>query len=212
MRRLLWAVPLSFLVVGCLAADPGVEGLTRGEFKEGGATGFDGGTQGDGGDAGAPDGAAEAAVDSGTTTTAFSGAGTYTATQPNTTAVQYHQNNGVGVTPGKNQDCLGCHKMGGSGKVFLFAGTVFQDQNGNTPAASEEVRVRGNDGKGFSAHSDSDGNFWYEPGTGESIAFNAQTGVRDGTNTVLMTGAISKASCNASGCHDGSTQAYLHIP
>lgn len=212
MRRPAWALGLSFLVVGCTVADPGVEGLIRGEFKDGGSA-FEGGPLGDAsGDAKADGAPTEGGTDSGTTTTAFTGAGTYTATQPTTTAATYHNNNNVGVTPGKNQDCLGCHKMGGPGTTFLFAGTVFQDQNGTTPAVSKEIRMRGTDGKAFSAHSDTDGNFWYVPGTGEALAFPAQSGVRDGTNTALMTGDLTVTSCNASGCHDGTTQAYLHLP
>jgi hypothetical protein len=207
MSRPWWALGLSFLVVGCTVADPGVEGLTRGEFKDGGSS-FDSGPAGDGGAEAGDAGDAEA----GPSTNAFTGAGAYTNTQPVTSAVTYHNNNNVGVTPGKNQDCLNCHKQGGAGVTFLFAGTIFQDQNGNTPATGVEVRVRGSDGKPFSSHSDSDGNFWYQPGTGESIAFPAQSGARDGTNTVLMVANLTAASCNAGGCHDGTTQAYLHVP
>jgi len=209
MRRPVWALSLSFLVLGCTAADPGVEGLTRGEFKDGGVIPVDSGLPP--GDA-AVDAPSDGGSDTGGTTTAFSGDGTYTSTQPTTSAVTYHNNDNVGVTPGKDQDCLSCHKMGGAGPVFLFAGTVFSDTNGTTPAVAKEIRVRGTDGKAFSAHSDADGNFWYEPGTNESLAFPAQSGVRDGTNTALMVGAISAASCNTSGCHDGNTQAYLHLP
>lgn len=210
MRRPLFALVLSFPLVACLAADPGVEGLTRGEFTDGGSHP----DAGKPGDAGQTDGSSQgdAAGDGSTAANAFTGATAYAATQPPTRAVQYHQNGNVGVTPGKNQDCLSCHKMGGPGPVFLFAGTVFQDQNGTTPAAAKEIRVRGSDGKAFSTHSDSDGNFWYEPAVGEAIAFPMQAGVRDATNTALMTTTQTASSCNASGCHDGTTQAYLHLP
>ena len=206
-----------FLALACSATDPGVEGLTRGEFSDSGPLG-DGTTSGDGGgntdgsptgDSGNPQ---DSASDSTTGTTAFTGASAYASNKPATSAVTYHNNNNVGVTPGKGQDCLSCHKMGGSGPQFLFAGTLFQDMNGTTPAVDKEVRVRGNDGKAYSAHSDDNGNFWYLPGMGEALAFPAMAGARDATNTSLMNGALAAASCNASGCHDGTTQAYLHIP
>ncbi len=205
-----------FLVVGlcggCGASDPGVEGLTR--FVEGGAPPGDGaagdankdGALGDAGQTG------DSGADATTSTTAFTGDTAFASNKPATSAVTYHTNNNVGVTPGKDQDCLSCHKMGGAGPQFLFAGTIFQDVNGTTPAVDKEIRVRGSDGKAYSAHSDADGNFWYLPGTGEAIAFPAQPGARDATNTALMVGTLTASSCNAGGCHDGNTQAYLHIP
>jgi hypothetical protein len=193
-----------------------VEGLTRGEFAvdaspDVGVIAIDSGPKPDGGtnkDGSATDGAA----DTGGTTTAFTGAGAYSSNKPATSAVTYHTNNNVGVTPGPGQDCLGCHKMGGSGPTFLFGGTLCADQNCNARAVDKEIRVRGSDGKAFSAHSDDDGNFWYLPGTGEAIAFPANSGARDGTTTALMNGTITMASCNSGGCHDGSTQAYVHLP
>ena len=204
---------LSFPLVACLAADPGVEGLTRGEFSEGGA-GFDSGPAGDGGGDSATDAPpGDTGTDGTTSTTAFTGAAAYDATkQPPTSAVTNHNNDNVGITPGKNQDCLSCHKMGGAGPVFLFAGTVFQDMNGATPAVAKQICVLGNDAKSHCAYSDTDGNFWYEPGTNETLVFPAQSGIRDGTNTELMTNSLSASSCNATGCHDGTTQAYLHLP
>lgn len=202
-----------FLTLACSYEDPGVEGLTRGQFAqdaspEVGSTGDSGpkpdaSKDGSGGDTGA---------DTGGTTTAFTGDTAFATNKPATSAVTYHNNNMVGVTPGPGQDCLGCHKMGGSGPVFLFGGTVCADMNCNARAVDKEIRVRGSDGKAFAAHSDDDGNFWYEPGTGEAIAFPAMSGARDGTNTALMTGTISMGSCNSGGCHDGSTQAYVHLP
>jgi len=215
MSRLRLALGLSFLVLGCTQADPGVEGLTRGEFKDAGGPPL--GDAAPSADA-AKDGAGatdSGGGDSGTQTTAFTGAGAFASTTPTTSAVDNHNNNGVGVTPGKGVDCLSCHKNGGAGTEFLFAGTLFADQNGNTPLTGKEIRVRGSDGKAYSAYSDADGNFWYKPGNGEAIAFPAQTGARDGTNTALMVEnltATNGSSCNAGGCHDGNTQLYIHLP
>ena len=208
MRRICFGFGLSFLLLACNAQDPGVEGLTRGEFnQEGGLPSSDAG----GADAAPKEGGADAS-DGSTVATAFTGAPTFTSTTPPTSAVMQHNNNNIGVTPGKGVDCLSCHKQGGAGTPFLFAGTVFQDQNGNTPASGKEIRVRGTDGKGYIANSDSDGNFWYKPGTGETVAYPAQSGARDATQTALMVATITAGSCNANQCHDGNTQLYIHLP
>jgi hypothetical protein len=191
-----------------------VEGLTRGQFAQD-ASPEVGNPTGDSGpktDGGTKDGSTTDAAPEAGPPTAFTGAGAYASNKPATSAVTYHNNNMVGVTPGPGQDCLSCHKMGGSGPQFLFAGTICADQNCNARAVDKEVRVRGNDGKAYSAHSDDDGNFWYLPGTGEALAFPANSGARDGTNMALMVGTITAASCNTGGCHDGSTQAYVHLP
>ncbi|HEY1955111.1 MAG TPA: hypothetical protein VGH28_05850 [Polyangiaceae bacterium] len=209
MSRLGLALGLSFLVVACDATDPGVEGLTRGEFTEAGSPIGDGAPPS--GDA-AKDGASSEAGDGAAVTTAFTGEGAFASNPPTLDSVTQHNNDMVGITPDKTQDCLSCHKMGGAGPEFLFAGSVSSDTAGNNPAAGVEIRVRGSDGKAFSAYSDAEGNFWYEPKAGESLAFPAQAGVRDGTNTALQKSTLSASSCNAGGCHDGTTQAYLHLP
>ena len=204
--------PAVALLAACAATDPGVEGLTRGEFLESGTP-----PQQQGGSDSRPvsDGAAsdssstDAGLDVGAQASVFGGDGTYASNLPGTTAATFHMNNAVGVTPGLGVDCLTCHKNGGSGKEFLFGGTVFQDMAGTMPAADTEVRVLGSDNVGYSAHSDTDGNVWFVKGA-TGIAFPAQSGVRDGTNTVLMVNSLSAANCN--GCHDNTTQAALHIP
>jgi len=208
-------VIVCFLALGCSAPDPGVEGLTRGEFSEGGLSGDGSTPAGDASDATVGTDATN--TDSGGDATASENAFTgdtsaYAANPPATSAATFHQQNNVGVTPGKNQDCLSCHKMGGAGPQFLFAGTIFQDMQGNTPAADIEVRVTGSDNKGYSAYSDTDGNFWYMPQANQAIAYPAYDGARNANTTVLMTQTATASSCNASGCHDGTTQAYLHIP
>lgn len=214
MRWTFGPLCVCFLVVACSYSDPGVEGLTRGEFAvdaspDVGVIAIDSGSKPDA----AKDGSSsDGAADTGGTTTAFTGAGNFASNKPATSAVTYHNNNMVGVTPGPGQDCLSCHKMGGSGPTFLFAGTLCADQNCNARAVDKEIRVRGSDAKAYSAHSDDDGNFWYLPGTGEAVAFPAMSGARDGTNSALMVGTVSMGSCNSGGCHDGNTQAYVHLP
>lgn len=193
-----------FLLSACSAADPGVEGLTRPLGGADGGTVGDGGKPGDGG-AGGSDAGSEAAAPSG----AFTGAGAYASQQPAQTAAMYHNDNNVGVTPGKGTACLSCHKQGGSGTEFLFAGTIFQDKAGTMPAADVEVRVRGIDGSGFLSHSDADGNFWFKKGQNDNLQFPAQTGARDTAQTALMGGSLTATDCN--GCHSQSTDA-LHLP
>ncbi len=92
--------------------------------------------------------------------------------------MQFRNNNNVGVTPGLGQDCLTCHKYGGSGTEFHFGGTVCQDKAGTMPAVDEEIRVLGSDNVGYSAHSDANGNYWFKKGA-TGIAFPAMSGVRD---------------------------------
>ena len=201
-----------FLAVGCSYADPGVEGLTRGQFAvdaspEVGPTGDSGSKPDSGGNK--DSGPTDAGIDTGGPTTAFSGAGAYASNKPATSAVTYHNNNGVGVTPGLGVDCLSCHKNGGPGVEFLFGGTAFQDKAGTMPLADVEVRVLGSDNVGYSAHSDNDGNYWFKKGA-TGIAFPAMSGARTSTQTVLMSGNITVSNCN--GCHDTNTTDALHVP
>lgn len=212
MRGRAGLVFTGFLVISCSATDPGVEGLTRGQFSDSGSNGDgslgDGGKKPDGavGDSGNP---LDSGSDSTAAATAFTGAGAFVSNQPPTTAVQFHMNNNVGVTPGLGQDCLSCHKNGGSGTEFLFGGTVFQDKAGTMAAADKEIRVLGSDNVGYSAHSDADGNYWFKKGA-TGIAFPAMSGVRDAAQTALMSGNITVSNCN--GCHDKNTTDPLHIP
>ena len=167
--------------------------------------------------AGAPDAKADAsAVDSAAPDAApavngFSGAGAYASDKPPTTAAQAHKANNVAVTPNKSAACLSCHGPNGNAPLFLFAGSVYQDKAGTTPAVDVEVRVRGNDGAGYSAHSDADGNFWYVQKQGDSIVATAYTGARDGSKTSLMNGGLAQnVDCN--GCHGGGTTDPVHLP
>jgi hypothetical protein len=197
---------------GCSYTDPGVEGLTRGEFAVDASPDVyvPTGDSGPKTDAGPKDSsAADAPVDTGGTTTAFTGAGAYASNKPATSAVTYHTNNNVGVTPGLGVDCLSCHKNGGAGVEFLFGGTVFQDKAGTMPLADVEVRVLGSDNNGYTAHSDNDGNYWFKKGA-TGIAFPAMSGARTSAQTVLMSGNITVSNCN--GCHDTNTTDALHVP
>jgi hypothetical protein len=196
--------------VACSAADPGIEKLTRGQ-----------GTIGDSGinpnfDSGGPKPDGSSGMDSGGmmmdsgAVNAFTGAGAYMSGQPATSAKQQHTTNMVGVTPDKTQACLTCHKNGGAGVEFMFAGSIFTDQAGTMPAANYEVRVRGSDGVAYIAHSDADGNFWFKKGMA-NLQFPANSGGRNMSATALMMGTITTGDCNDGGCHAGN-QGAIHVP
>lgn len=209
MRLGLWSFAgfAAIFALACSAADPGVEGLTRqGQKYDGGGpnpiadSGANPDTGGPPPDSGTPD--------SGGGPTAFTGANPYVSQQPATSAKQQHTNNGVGVVPNQMQKCLDCHKQGGSGAVFLFAGTAFADMNAAAPAANKEIRVRTkSNGTGYIAHSDADGNFWFSANI--AGAYPAQTGIRDGAKSLLMNGDIADGNCN--NCHDGGGTKVVYL-
>lgn len=199
-------------MIACSATDPGVDGLTRANLAatpvgdSGAQPGKDGGV-GPNKDGGGNPLDSSMAPDANTTTDAFTGAGAYASGMPTTSAVTYHQNNGVNTTPGKGVACLGCHN--GNAKDFLFGGTVFKDKAGTVPAANVEVRVRGSDGTGYLTHSDADGNFWLAKNN-NTIMTPALTGVRDSMKTSLMSGNITDTNCNS--CHDSNNTDAIHLP
>jgi len=139
---------------------------------------------------------------------AFSGTGGWASAPPALFAQAQH---GFSLA-GRN--CADCH--GGtspsSGKRFDFAGRVFADPNGTTPAADVEVRVVDHNGVGTSVHSDADGYFWHLASA--DLAIPAMAGARNGSATSLMVGALSdpvkRGGCN--GCHNGTTTTHLHVP
>jgi hypothetical protein len=157
--------------------------------------------------------AATAAPDSGSPdatlpTSAFAGTGAYASAPPAISAQGQHGFSLVG------RNCADCH--GGtspsSGRRFDFAGRVFADPNGTTPATDVEVRVVDHNGVGASVHSDANGYFWHSAQT--DLAIPAMAGARDANTTSLMVGALSdpvkRGGCN--GCHNGTTTTYLHVP
>lgn len=208
-QRLRLGLFAGLLATACSAADPGVDGLTRPGSK------YDGGQSGDG-TAPKPDGGAadsgnqpEAGSDATAAATAFTGAGAYASQQPATSAAMTHSNKGVGVVPDKDAACLSCHKNGGSGTAFLFAGTAFLDKAGTMVAADHEIRVRSSaDGTAYIAHSDADGNFWFKLAIPANF-YPASTGLRDSAKSSLMTGAINGGDCNS--CHNGNGTDVVYL-
>ncbi len=196
-----------FLLIGCSATDPGVDGLTRADRSQ---NPVDAGVSVPG-DAAVKTGDAAVKADAAVSVTGFTGAGAFVSNVPATSAAQHHKSKGVGVVPSKSAACLNCHGINGNAPYFLFGGTVYSDVAGTQPAADAEVRVRGGDGSGFLAHSDVDGNFWYAPQMGDKLIFAALTAVRGVSSKVTpMDGAISGADCN--GCHSGGGTGAVHYP
>ena len=109
--------------------------------------------------------------------------------------------NNTGNPAGKA--CLNCHDGGGKGgaPAFLFAGTLFADKAGTKPAVSAEVRLLGADGKGLSAYTDANGNFFFRAGSAVATA-PAIAGARNAAGARTMLNKINDANCNE--CH-GST-------
>jgi hypothetical protein len=179
------------------APDAGKDAATR---SDGGGT-QSGSSAGDGG---GDDGGVDEAS---TPLPAFADAGPYVPDAGPLTLMPQH--NFAGNTPTTNpskQTCLDCHKVGGPGIAFVFAGSVFTDATGSTPAAGVEVRVRDPNGTYASVYSDAYGNFF---DSNVSADFPAKTGARNAANESLMTG---DATGNCNSCHNGTAQAYIHVP
>jgi hypothetical protein len=106
---------------------------------------------------------------------------------------------------------LSCHDgRKGNTRELLFAGTVYKDAAGKTPAARVEVRVRDAQGNALSAYSDNDGNFFLERGARGPLAVPARAGARDLDDTKLMQNLMSEGDCNS--CHRTGGLPFLNIP
>lgn len=96
--------------------------------------------------------------------------------------------------------------------LLAFGGTVYYGPDATKPAPGVEVRVRDAAGKDFVVYSDTAGNFW-QLGKPSTFAWSAHTGVRDATDSVSMIGDFKTPGCNASNCHDNTTDyPYITVP
>ena len=104
--------------------------------------------------------------------------------------------------------CLTCHDGGGKGgaPAFLFAGTLYADKAATKPAVGAEVRVLGADGKGLSAYTDVNGNFFARQTAG-TTQVPAIAGVRNATVARSMTNKINDGNCNQ--CHGDAMRISL---
>lgn len=107
--------------------------------------------------------------------------------------------------------CLACHNGASTAPSWLAGGTVFRDVGGTLPAVDSEVRiVDTGSGRAFSAHSDSDGNFWL-PMPMESAGGPFLIGVRNPEAEKWMPLLQRGLDCNGSACHGGA-QGPIHLP
>lgn len=104
--------------------------------------------------------------------------------------------------------CLTCHDGAGKGGApgFLFAGTIYADKAATKPAASAEIRVLGADGKGLSAYTDANGNFFFRVSAG-TTTIPAIAGVRTAAATSSMANKINDGNCNS--CHGAALRITL---
>lgn len=213
-------------LVACSAPDPGVDpiGPHHNNALNGGGTSNNNNNNNTGTDSGVsnnpppdntPDSSVAAdtgAADTGTTsggTNAFSGQPAFSTDAPTDKAANHHTQAAQGFTNPAGQDCMTCHKAGGTGTQFAFGGTVYQSATSTTGAPDVEVRVVDSTGKEQgTAHSDTDGNFWVVSTT--ALPSGALAGARNAASTQLMISAATGA-CN--NCHKtGGIQAPMHVP
>ncbi len=170
-------------------------------------------TNADAGPVDVPDGGGpvDAARDTSTgPVTAFTGAPAYQAANGASARNAKHAFGGANPTNPAKQACFSCHKNGGPGPIFLFAGTVFKEEAGTNPAPGVEIRVRTNAGGARIVRSDGDGNFYLKPAAGDP-ATPWQAGARNATVVQLMKDNVTDGNCN--GCHvGGGGTAFIHLP
>jgi hypothetical protein len=114
-----------------------------------------------------------------------------------TSAAAAHLAKKVSVSMPAVPACLTCHKGGGRGAAFLFAGTIFSDKAATRGAADVEIRVVDAKGVATTVHSDADGNFWSKGAT--SLAKPARVGARNAQVVRVQRDSISTGDCNS--CH-----------
>jgi hypothetical protein len=136
---------------------------------------------------------------------AFTGAGAYVATLGPSARKGPHpftNDNPAG------RACFNCH--GTNAPAFAFAGTVYANAAGTTPAAKVEVRMRDATGKALSAWTDNDGNFFFPLDPDGDLGDLANAGLRNGKGTKLMSSTVAVGDCN--GCHKASAVGRLVAP
>jgi len=142
--------------------------------------------------------------------------GTGSAGPKKASEITAHGTNGPNATTKSGQDCNSCHRAGGaaSGKVFLFAGSVFAAK-GTPQGAGVQVRIVDANGNrvGPDAFTDVDGNFWIlaTSAAGAQIQAGAHVGVRNAGGIQNMSTALAagNGACNSMGCHDSNMPILL---
>lgn len=106
------------------------------------------------------------------------------------------------------QDCMGCHKAGGTGRgVFTVAGTVYKSGGGAQTTATVLIYPQGSNTAQATMTVDGLGNFWTTqtvaalvPAAGQTLVQGVRAVIQPtGGTSAAMLGVISNGSCNA--CH-----------
>jgi len=111
------------------------------------------------------------------------------------------------------QDCLSCHKSGGTGAskgVFTIAGTVYNNNGGAQTSATVTIYAAGSNNVQATLSTDGLGNFWTSqavaalvPAAGQTLVQGVNAVVRPtGGSSRSMLGVVSNGSCNA--CHSSA--------
>jgi hypothetical protein len=125
----------------------------------------------------------------------------------------------AGGTSNKDQPCIasGCHGPVGTGTgapIYSFAGTIYTDATGATPAAGATVFVTAG---GTTKHllADKDGNFYIEAGLfpAPTTQMTANTQATQCPTVTPMIGVLVTAggNCNQGGCHAAGAQPKVHL-
>lgn len=198
----------------CSAPDPATVNFeARPKDEIIGADASSGGSSGSG-EGGAGEAGVDGGMEGGGPITAFSGASAYDSATAGMTTGSVNANHTFGGATPMNpttQDCLTCHKTGGTGNPWGFAGSLFQAADGKAAFTTHaEIRIVDATGKLVgSTYSDEAGNFWLDAAAlSQAIPNGAMVGVRDATKTKYMatklTGAATDGSCNntTANCHN----------
>jgi hypothetical protein len=105
-------------------------------------------------------------------------------------------------------DCMMCHRQGGTGTPYTLGGTIYADSGGKTPAAGVVLHFIDATGSDLTVVSQTDGNFWSTaPLTPPVISFASLC-----PKVTPMVGAIGSGDvgCNTAGCHTVGFR--VHVP
>lgn len=111
------------------------------------------------------------------------------------------------------QDCLSCHKSGGTGAskgIFTVAGTVYNNNGGAQTSATVAIYTAGTNNVQATLATDGLGNFWTTqtiaalvPAAGQTLVQGVKAVVQPmGGGSRAMLGVITNGSCNS--CHSSA--------
>ena len=110
---------------------------------------------------------------------------------------------GPDMRPG--EDCLGCHRAGGSGPAFSAAGTIFDGTGAGVSGVT--VSITDSAAATRTATTSGSGNFHMT----ESLAPPLSPSLAKAASTASMPGTAASGACNS--CHhSGGSASAIHLP